>query len=66
MYHMCVPGALISREGDGSPKTGVTDSCEPLHLGAAVWMLRIELLPLQEQQMFLTTEPSLWFPGSLF
>lgn len=31
MYHMCVPGALISREGAGSPKTGVIDGCELLY-----------------------------------
>jgi hypothetical protein len=36
------------------PGTEVTDSCEP-----SLWVLGIELGPLQEQQMFLTAKPFL-------
>jgi hypothetical protein len=41
-------------EGVRPPWTGVTDSCELLHGG---WELNLD--PLQEQPVFLTTEPSL-------
>lgn len=31
LYHMCVPGALVSEEGAGCSKSGVMDSCELLY-----------------------------------
>jgi hypothetical protein len=44
-----------AKEGIGSPKTGVIDgSSMPLY-----WQWESNLGPLQEQQVLLTTEPSL-------
>jgi len=55
---MHVPG---QKEMTRSPGTGVTDSCE---LPCGCWELNSG--PLQEQLVFLTTEPSLQPKGDFF
>lgn len=53
---VCAPSVCllpVETEGGGSPGSGVTDDCEPS------WVLGLEPKSLEEQLMFLTTEPSL-------
>ena len=52
VYHMCALCLWKSGGGIRSPETRVTDGCEPTAV------LGIELGPLEEQYMILTTEPS--------
>jgi hypothetical protein len=52
VYHLC--NTLGSQKSVESSGTGVTDSCEP---PCGCWELNPE--PLEEQPVFLTTEPSL-------
>lgn len=57
--YVCVPyGYLVPKEakhGVRSPGTGVTYGCEKSH---GYWKLNPD--PLPEQQVFLTSEPSLY------
>ena len=55
---MYAPGAhRVQKEGVRSPGTGITDGCEPPH---GCW--KLNLGPLEEQPVFLTSEPSLQSP----
>lgn len=49
----CVQVSGEKRRDIRSPETGVTGCCEP------PWMLGNKSVPLQEQQVFLLTKPSL-------
>lgn len=55
-HYVCARYPWRPEEGTGCPGTGVMDSCEPL---CGCWESNPD--PLQ-QQVLLTTEPSLWPP----
>lgn len=58
MYHVCMYVYYMlrrSKEGVGSPETGVEDICEPPY---GCW--ETDLGPLGKQQLPLTTEPPIW------
>lgn len=53
MYHMCVLCLLKPEEGTGAPR------CYR-QLCIAVWMMGIDLGPLEELLVLLTAEPASW------